>query len=107
MENIIQYVPCSFINTTDPPIKIGPVDNMWVQYSETHCDHPEELIACITRKYYYPHPDAPDTAMLSVQTIDKIITARPGGINYPPLYMLLQAQNMVLNILPTPPNNGD
>ncbi len=101
MKNTIQYIPCAFINTTDPPAKMGPIDNLWVKHTQGYSVRPDELTLYVTRQYHYPHPDAPDEAMISVATLDKTITARIGDIEYPALYMLLQAQSVVLNLLST------
>ena len=48
-----------------------------------------------SRDYYYKHPDAPDVALITVLRGEHIMTVEPGDKEYPALYLLLQAQKSI------------
>jgi len=92
MDEKVTFVPCAFINSMDKPERIGP----WRGFG-IHENHDKEQSISLggSREYYYRHPDAPDVALITVYRSEHLMSAQPGDENYPALYMLLQAQKIV------------
>jgi len=88
----VTFVPCAFINSMDKPERIGQWRGFGV--AENH-DKEQSISLSGNREYYYRHPEAPDVALITVYRSDHLMSAQPGDQYYPALYMLLQAQKVV------------
>lgn len=58
--NITQYIPCAFINSEDKPLKASEPYGLHVSRTE------KGLSLHGFVDYQYPHPDAPDYAVITV-----------------------------------------
>ena len=89
------FVTCAFINSETKPVKKGKFTGFFV--SETHDKH-ETLCLHGSRDYFYPHPDAPEDALLHVYTTEHIASAGKTDKEYPILYMILNSQKLALQL---------
>lgn len=85
----MQFIPCAFVNTTEPPLSKKPWAGFFVQ--ESH-DREQSLSLYGSRDLVYKHPDVPEEAVLQVYQQEHLLTAKQGSPEYPILYLLLQAQ---------------
>jgi hypothetical protein len=86
------FVTCAFVNSDNPP----------TLEEKVHGYHVEEIDSKTLRLsgfklVSYPHPEAPENAILQVLEKKFICEAKDGrgDPNFPLLYMLLQAQSGV------------
>ena len=86
-------VPCAFINTENKPIKVSE----WLAFNVTKQE--DKLILFGTRRYEYPHPQAPEDANITVLVSEEITSARETDPKYSVLYTLMQAQKAALHLL--------
>jgi hypothetical protein len=89
-------MPCAFINSDEKPIEISPLTGLYVV--EQH-DGRGNISLYGTRTYKYPHPQAPDIAIISVCRVESIKTVRPGNVDFAAIYLLLQAQKVVESMI--------
>jgi hypothetical protein len=87
---IKNYVKCAFVNSDELPVKTEVVEGYFVKEGR---DNKLELNSYY--RVHYPHPDAPNEAMLSVLEHRTICEVKPNDKHYPAIYMLFQAQKNV------------
>ncbi len=90
----MNYITCAFINSDTPPVK----ESEYTHFRVTQ-NYDKELTLSGMRTYYYPHPDAPEDAYITVE-IDEVIinNVKISDTEYAALYLLLQAQNNIKNL---------
>jgi hypothetical protein len=90
------YLPCAFINTKEEPLRIGDWKGLHVV--DQH-DGKGNISLYGSREFSYRHPDAPDVATVQVYRREHLMTVKPGDKNFPAIYLLLQAQQAVEQII--------
>jgi hypothetical protein len=85
-ETIAGAMPCAYINSYESPISKGN----WLSFSVRQRD--DELVLSGTRRYEYPHPQAPEYARLTVLVDEDIISCKSSDEGYGVLYGLLMSQ---------------
>ena len=92
-DEIVNYIPCAFINSYGQPVKRSPFKSFHVS------DTGDSLRLGGIRTYYYPHPDAPEHALLTVETWEEIMDVKPNVPEYSALFLFMHAEN-ALKALP-------
>ena len=93
----INYIPCSFINTEEPPLKKSDYKSFSVSCQESFGDGKRYVVSAV-RTYYYTHPECSE-ALITVDVSEELFSCQEGDSNFPAAYILLQAINNIKNFV--------